>query len=81
MQKLKPLKCDPEISARRVRIVCESFLIFRIENICHALESKLWVFSGSGSDLCSCQFSLCMSVRVYVCVCASVCYDGRDFSH
>lgn len=46
------------------------FLIFRIENIYHALESKLWVFSGSGSDVCSCQFSLCVCVcaRVHACV-------------
>lgn len=33
-------------------------LMFRIENIYRALESKLWVFGGSGSNLCSWQFRL-----------------------
>lgn len=57
------------------------FLIFRIENIYLALESKLWVFSGSGSDVYLCQFSLCACVRACACVCASVYCDCRDFSH
>lgn len=61
----------------------EVSLIFRIEDIYHGLESKLWVFSGSGPNLCSCQFSACVGVCAHVCacVCASVCWDWRDFSH
>lgn len=71
MQKLMTLKRDPEISVLQggSGVLLKGFLIFRIENIYHALESKLWVFGGSGSNLRSCQFSLCVYVRGYTCVC------------